>query len=164
MKNIFIGFSKPSHFKVGSELIRLWMQTPYSHVYIRFNSDSLNLSSVYHAANKMVHFREYENFKHDNTVIKEYKISLTQDQYNNLLRKCMKLSGEEYGYIELGKIALYDTMNSLGMSIKTYDDKGYICSELVGELCTDVLGIEFDKPKYLLKPIDIDNMLGVNYG
>lgn len=156
---IYIGFSKPRKFKIGSELIRWWSGTNYSHVYIRFISNNIP-SSVYHAAHGMVHFRSFVKFKEENCVIKEYEIDITDKIKKEMLTHCMLLSGDSYGYVELLKIFLSDCFYSItGKQIGFKDNKGYICSELVGEFLSKKLGIVIKKPLFLLKPSDIDKLL-----
>lgn len=159
MENIYIGFSYPKKFKLGAKAISVWMNRPYSHVYIRFESSKLP-SNVYHAAHGMVHFREFENFKKENNIIKEYKIQVTSTQKLDVLIKSIQLAGEVYGYSELGKIFISDIFyNITEKEIKFNNGKGYICSELVAKICENDLGIKFNKPKHLLKPSHIDEEL-----
>lgn len=154
---IIVGFSTPKGLKLGAFLIRLWTKSKYSHVYIRFESSNKKIPlNVYHAAKGMVHFREYEKFKHDNNIIKEYEIPITAEDRVDLLVNSMKLSGEVYGYFELLTIFLMDILNYFNIKVKTYDGKGYICSELIGFLMIKILKVCFTKPTYLLKPLDIE--------
>lgn len=157
MAKIYIGFSYPKEFKIGAYAIKSWMGTEYSHVYLRFESSTPKVpSNVYHAAHGMVHFREFERFKETNIVIKEYCIEVSDQDRLDTLIDCMFLSGEVYGYSELVKILVTDIAHSLGCKIQTYNGKGYICSELVGDLLVSRLKLQFDKPMHLLKPLDID--------
>jgi hypothetical protein len=157
MAKLYIGFSYPKKFKIGAFAIKSWMGTEYSHVYLRFESSNSKVpSNVYHAAHGMVHFREFEKFKEDNLVIKEYCLEVSDQDRLDTLIDCMFLSGEVYGYSELTKILITDIAHGVGCKIKTYNGKGYICSELVGTLLVDRLKLKFDKPMHLLKPLDVD--------
>lgn len=163
MSKIYIGFSYPKEFKIGAAAISYWLSSPYSHVYLRFESSKIP-SSVYHAAHGMVHFRSLENFAKENNIIKEYEIEISEEDRLKTLIKCMNLSGEKYGTKELLKIFISDLAFAIcGKVLVFKDSKGYICSELVGELCRDILGINFQKPLFLLKPTDIDLELTKNY-
>lgn len=158
---IYIGFSRPIKWKIGAKMITWWLNKPYSHVYLRFvSSDSDIPSNVYHAANGMVHFRSFENFKKDNIIVKEYEIPLTAEVRKRTLIRCMNLSAEQYGWLELPKIFIADIVYSLfNCNIRFKNSKGYICSELVGVLLTEGLGLEFYHPLHLLKPSHIDSVL-----
>jgi hypothetical protein len=161
MANIYVGFSYPIEFKLGAYAIKSWSGVDYSHVYIRFESSNTKVpSNVYHAAHGMVHFIEFENFKKNNRVIKEYTIELSDEDRLDILIECMYLSGEGYGYTELIKILFTDLVyGALNKNLITSNSRGYICSELVGKLLIDKLKLSFSKPTHLLKPVDIDNKL-----
>lgn len=161
MVKVYVGFSYPKKFKIGAYAIKTWMNEEYSHVYLRFESSNPKVpSNVYHAAHGMVHFREFERFKQDNIVIKEYVIELSDQDRLDILIECMYLSGEGYGYIELFKIFGTDLIYTLfNKNIITSDSRGYICSELVGTLLIDKLKFKFCTPTHLLKPKHIDKKL-----
>lgn len=163
MEKIYIGFSYPKEFKIGAAGIAMWMNRNYSHVYLRFESNKLP-SNVYHAAHGMVHFREFENFKNENNIIKEYEIEVDAAKRIEILRYAIYLAGEKYGYIELGKIMCSDIVWALfKKEIHFNDARGYICSELVGAICKKELDLSFNKPLNLLKPSDIDSALESKY-
>lgn len=164
MKTIYIGFSSPINFKIGAELIKEWTRSNYSHVYMRFENESLGLSTVYQASHGMVHFMEYENFLKINKCMKEYKIVVNDKDYKELLIKCIKLLGEPYGYVELLVTAFYDVCNTLHIKFIPKDGKGYYCAELISCICSQIFNIQFDKPAYLLCPQDLDNKLKGIYG
>jgi len=153
MSKIFIGFSYPHKFKIGAAAIAWWLSTPYSHVYIRFESETMP-SSVYHAAHGMVHFISYARFKEQNKCVHEYEVAVTTTQRRQALIQCMELAGIEYSTTELVNILMTDLCNSFGHKLSTTNSKGYICSELVGEFLIQ-LGATFNKPTHLLTPLDI---------
>lgn len=156
-----IGFSYPRKFKIGAYLISWWINRPYSHCYILIPIESIGINTVYHAAHGSVHFREYDNkFKDENHVIYEYDIEITKEQKKSILKKCMQLAGDDYGYKELPTILLSDLCHYLKLPVlQTKDGHGYICSELIGSILIDELGYTSDIPKHLLKPDDIERML-----
>ena len=158
---IRVGFSRPKKCKIGSFLIRKWMGQNYSHVFIRFELGSCgqNCDVVFHAAHGMVHFKSYKNFTDENIVIKEYLIAVTDEELAAISGHCIDLAGDSYGYLELAKIALSDISYSLfKRQISFKNSRGYICSELVGEILLS-LGIQFNKPVNLLSPKDIETAL-----
>lgn len=157
-KAVYIGFSSPKKFKLGAEAIKLWQNRPYSHTYIRFESENI-LSSVYHAANGMVHFKSYENFLLSNNVIKEYCLNITDNQRIAAINHCIRLASEKYDYWDLFKILVVDVGIYFGIDVSTYDGKGYVCSELVGVFLIEQMGYKFNMPTHLLKPTDIDTKL-----
>lgn len=152
---IYIGFSTPKTFKIGAEIIKFFTKSPYSHAYIRLESEKIQ-TTIYHAAHGMVHFKSEENFKKDTKVIKEYKIETNYSQKIEVLKRAIDLSGEKYSFWELVQILLYDFANEVGVKTDHSDLSGYICSELVGKILEEVFNYKFKKPTYLLKPKDID--------
>lgn len=162
MEKISIGFSYPKKFKFGAFLISLWCKTQYSHTYIKFNySDSKE--AVFHAANGMVHFMSDTNFEKDNYIIEEYEILVDYAKHNRLFDRCMDLSGEVYGTMELCKIMISDIFFGLFKKTLAFSNGiGYICSELVGKLCQEEFGFSYSKPLFLLKPNDINTSLNQN--
>lgn len=156
---IFVGFSKPKKFKPGAAAIAWWTEKPYSHVYFRFSySDSKD--AVFHAAHGLVHFLSADNFRRDNKVCKEYMIEVSDHEQDLWFDECMKYAGEKYGTIELVKIFISDlAWMAFKKEVSWKNGGGYICSELLGNLCVTRLGLTFDKPLFLLKPSDIDAKL-----
>lgn len=161
MAKIYIGFSAPKKCMIGAELIKIAQNyAAYSHVYIRFEASLKMPSVVYHAANGMVHFRKFDNFKTGNNIVKEYEIEIDESVKTAILHDCITLSGEGYGYLELLKIAFSDLVYSItGKELKFKNSRGYICSELVGLMCVRYFNLTFDKPLNLLKPVHIDKAL-----
>lgn len=157
----YIGFSKPNKCKIGAEFIKLWINAPYSHAYVRFESSNSKIpSSVYQASHGMVHFISFCNFKKENIVIKEYKLDITAEQRSIILAHCMNLSGEPYGTGELLKIFVTDILHLFGIKIKTYNGRGYICSELVASILLLIYPEkQFKKPIYLINPKDVEEFL-----
>lgn len=159
MRKMFIGFSYPVKFKVGAAAISWWTERPYSHVYLRFSYIN-SKDAIFHAAHGMVHFLSFANFKRDNEICKEYEIEVPDCEHDLWFDECMELAGEKYGTIELCKIFISDLAWMVCKKpISWVNGRGYICSELLGNLCVNRLGLSFDKPLFLLKPSDIDEKL-----
>jgi hypothetical protein len=156
-----IGFSYPKKFKIGAYLISWWINRPYSHCYIMIPIDSVGVNTVYQAAHGSVHFREYDTkFKAENHVVYEYDIEISKEQKKAILKKCIELAGDDYGYAELPMILASDICHYLKLPVlQTKDGPGYICSELVGAIMIDILGYTTDIPRHLLKPNDIENLV-----
>lgn len=156
---ILIGFSKPKAWKIGAELIKWWIQKPYSHVFVCWKSERFSRVLLYHAAHGSVHFLSLERFKESNEIVKLYEILLTEEQYKGLIQKCIDLSGIDYGYAELIKILVKDTCDLLGFQCKMVENsRGYICSELLAELLIG-LGAVFTRPAHLVRPDQIEDSL-----
>jgi len=145
---LIIGASKSN--TIGSWLIRKWLKTSYSHIYVKWYLKTQEIYIIYHASSKMVHFKSDENFKKSNFIVKELEFDIPDDVFKKFSKKCIDLAGEPYSYLTLLQILLCDLFN-----LKNHFNlNGYICSELLGELLEEA-GIVFDKPKYLITPKDI---------
>jgi hypothetical protein len=154
---IVVGASrKSSGITIGSELIQLWQNTDYSHVYVRWYLDDQEREIVYQASRGSVHYQSLGNFTKDNTIVKEFVLEISCEQFKKMSQKCIDLAGQSYSMLELAQIFFNGIFN-----IKFADQPGYICSELIGELLID-LGYKFSKPSYLLTPRDIIETLQDN--
>lgn len=160
MALIHIGFSYPKKkFTPGAALIAWWTNKPYSHVFFRFSySDSKD--AVFHASHGLVHFLSANKFRRDNTICKEFTLVVSDQEQDLWFDECMSFAGEKYGTIELIKIFISDlSWIALKKKVSWKNGGGYICSELIGNLCVNRLGLTFDKPLFLLKPSDIEDKL-----
>jgi hypothetical protein len=156
---LIVGFSSPKSWKVGAEAIKLWIQKPYSHVFVAWKSDKISRVLVYHAAHGSVHFLSMERMLQENNLIKAYEVEIQDEQHVKLMQRCIDLAGEDYGYKELAKIVIKDACDLLGFQCKIIDNsRGYICSELLAELLLE-LGAKFDRPPFLVRPDHIEEAL-----
>lgn len=162
MSNIMIGFSKPRKPTIISTGMSIWMNRPYSHVYVRFDSNSIP-STVYHASHGMVHFMSWDNFKKQNEVIEEFCFEVSPQVKLDALLYAIDIAGSKYGYMDILKIMGRDICHNLGFEINTSNGNGYICSELAGEVSSRFLGIKYDSPMFLLKPSHIYEKLDVKH-
>jgi len=150
---ITIGASRNN--KLGSKLIRWWIGAPYSHVFVKWHLITQNRDIVYQASHGMVHFIAYDNFLKDNEIVEEIVIDIDNEHFIKFSKKCIDLAGQPYSTNQLIQIFLYDISNQ---TLHFNDLKGYICSELICELLSDI-GYTFNKVKYLINPKDIINTL-----
>lgn len=129
MRKISIGFSKPKDKKLPlfSWAIRAYEKTPYSHVYIRWQTH-WGAWICYHAASVMVHFLGEEAFNKKITIVEEFEFSVSDEQFDKLMQFCIKYAGADYGLRDVLRIPLWD----LGLRPASSDDpwKQY-CAELV---------------------------------
>lgn len=156
---IIVAFTKPNPCKIGSKFISFFINRPYSHVLVYWYSKSLDRHLVYHAAKGKVHFIELNNFLKENVIVKEHRITITQDQHTSLVKKCIDLAGQKYSLSDLIVNGLYEISQKLRLKIKFKNHKGYICSELLAELLQDIYDKPFLKNCNLVNPADIDEFL-----
>ena len=137
---ITIGASRTD--QIGSKILQVHMGVDYSHVYARWWLESQEREIVYQASHGMCHFISLNNFTKHNTIVREFVLDITDEQFKMFSQKCIDLSGEKYSKLELFQIWLSDAS---GGRLQFGDQNGYICSELMCDLLMD-LGIVFDKP------------------
>ena len=154
MRKVTIGFSKPNTFKIGAELEKLWTNSPYSHVYVRYHDDQ-NRDVVFQASHGSVHPQLYVNFLSDNIMIDEFSMDFTDQEYQNMRDFYYNKMGELYAYNDLAVIFLYDCLIRLGIKFNDLSVPGYICSSLVAAMMKEVKGVKFDKPENLMRPDDV---------
>ncbi len=156
MKTLTIGFSYPRKFKIGAWLIKKWINKPYSHVYMRYTDDQ-GRDLIFHAAHGLVHLINFDNFFAENSLVREYKIEATEEQYQQFRDYYYSKLGLPYSYKAILLMPLYD----LGILKKVEDDSGYICSESAGEVLSSIFNTKFKKEKNLLRPDDIEGSVNV---
>lgn len=167
MKDLIIGFSKPSNskFPIFSYLIRLLQGTEYSHVFIAWKSDSLQRTLVYQASGLSVNFTSFENFKKKVKIIHTYTLSIPSELDIKIKQKAIDNSNKPYGIkqvLGLGIVALFD-MFGRDISNPFSDGRAtYVCSELVADLLIE-FGITLTKSLDNITPKDLKIMLDNNH-
>lgn len=158
MKKLRIGFSKPKDkwFPMFSWAIRLYEGTPYSHVYIRWQT-KWNTWLCYHAASVMIHFLGESSFAKHLIIVEEFEFEITDEQFDRLMQFCTKYVGQEYAIFEVIMIPLVDYLSKRGTLVENYasgDLKQY-CAELVVRALAEMDGekLTFDADRVKLKQV-----------
>jgi hypothetical protein len=159
MKSITIGFSKPNHFKLGAWIIMTTEGTNFSHTYLKIDQD------IWQESLPKFNKTSISEFLGINTVVYEYDIQVTEEQYSKIITFCEKCLQEQipYGKREIVGTAIVRSVNQL---FKTKfknpfsdDLKTMICSEFVGNIL-EILGLDFpndelevDGPKFIRQKV-----------
>lgn len=153
---IEIGFSKSKKcLPIGSWLIRAYLCTPYSHVYIKFHSESLNRTIIYEAVGHGgVRFVGSNIWKKQAKEVESFIIDVKKCNYTFLMQELIDNSGVTYGFMQNIGIVLANVFNMKSNPWK----KGMNCSELVAIILKSE-GYNIDKPLDLVTPKDIYNVL-----
>ena len=147
--SIYIGFSKPRGLKPVAEVIRLVEQTPFNHVYIRFQDPTTRLRMVLEASHTTVHLEECEAWRTRNEEVFEVRQDISAAQFEQVLSKGFIALQKPYSVLGLlGHLA----MRVLRLPRNPYKDKGrsYICSELVAHVL-DIPNPEEQTPRTLFE-------------
>ncbi len=160
MINIVIGFSTSSKKNsIISAIIRLVERTPYSHVYVKFYSPTLDRWLVYHASHTNVHFNNIETFAKENIILEEYALATSECKKNEALRMCVDRVGRPYGYLQIfgmGIVRLIKAWFNVRLKNPFADgERTQVCSELVGHVISklgydiNISELEFEGPRYI---------------
>jgi hypothetical protein len=155
MKTITIGFSKSKKkFPIGSWLIRAYMGTPYSHVYLRFYSKSLDRTLIYEAVGGGVRFIGAKQWEKHAVEVDSFDIELINGNYISLLQYCVDHTGVEYGIAQNLGVPLASIFN---LETNPFQS-GTNCSEEIYKILV-LSGYPNTKKKDLVTPKDIHRML-----
>ncbi len=160
MQTITIGFSKSKKaLPIGSLAIRAYMGTPYSHVYLKFFSESLNRMLVYEAVGGGVRFIGENQWTKYAEEVASFQIQVPDAQYISLLQYCVDNAGLDYGTMQNIGIILAKLLKRKSNPFQT----GSNCSEEIYKVL-EKIGYKIDIKKDLITPKDIYNSLCLTQG
>lgn len=158
--NIIIGFStakKKNSLIAG--VIRAVERTPYSHVYIKFYSDSIDRWLIYHASHTDIHFNNIETFESQNKILEEYELVANPEDRKAALQLCVDRVGVPYGSAQLIGMAYVRLMKAwFSVEVSNFladGKKTQVCSEIAGRIIkilkgpVDVALLEYEGPRYI---------------
>ena len=149
---IYVGFSRPIKWKLFSSLIMLFLNTSYSHVYLRFYDAYTAKWIIFEASHGEVHLIEESNWKQNNIIVRESSFELDEKHRREVIRFAIDNLQKPYSIKNIFGIVFYQIF---GKRILTDGHKAFICSELIA-LALDNK-IQFKKPLDLVTPKDIWN-------
>lgn len=156
IKTITIGFSKPKNktLPILSWLIRLFLKTEYSHVYLQFYSESINREIIYEAVGKGVRFIGLKRWKLQAQEVLSYTINIKECNRTELIQWCVDNAGHSYSFWQNIGILISSLLNTKN-NIFT---KGKNCSELIAKILK-LEGYKIEKDLNLITPKDIEEIL-----
>lgn len=157
---IRIGFSKPKNklFPAGSWLIRLFENTKYSHVFVRWYSVGADTDIVYEAGGTYINFKAGKIFDKKAETVHEYETIISKEVYKKLLKYCMSNAGVQYGFKQIIGIALVKLFK-LKKNPFSDGNKSQVCSELVGNIIENLELGDIDINLDIAGPRDIKEFL-----
>jgi len=147
-RTIIVGFSTPIQ-AWKSAPIRLIDKAPYSHVYIKMYSKTVNRWLIYHASHHSLHFLSKKSFAWRNKVIKEYKMVVPESSFVKVLQYCIDKAGTPYSYTSLLGIAMVKLLCKASIFIENPfkdGEKTQVCHEVAAHIL-DILGEDIDLNK-----------------
>ena len=158
MREVKVILSSPIKKYFGSELIKFWQKSNYSHVLFSW-IDNQDRELVIHASHGNVHMMLMSNFLKENMIVESKSIQYSDTEYNILRDFCYDRLGTPYGTFDLLHIAIHDIFKNLGINIIPENDRGYICSELVSTGLLLSKNMDLIKPPHLMTPKDVKNLM-----
>lgn len=141
MENITIGFSKSKKkFALYAWLIMWVEKTDFSHVYIKWHSDSIERDIYYQASGTAVNFMAQHIFEGHHQPVREIKLVVTSEQKNKIIQFAMDNVGVPYGWKPALGIAFVKLAALFGKKVKNPFADG-IGTEFCSELGARILGI-----------------------
>lgn len=164
MRTIGIVFTKSKKtFALGSALIRLWTNKPYSHVAAKFFV-YLEANMYYQASEGRVNYESDEVFNSKHEIITEYKITLPEEIYREVSLNCLRNAGKPYGFWQNVGIVLVDILNKICPKKRSNPfKKGFNCSELLYSKVFKKLLPCLDMDPQLIKPHQIEELILKNF-
>jgi hypothetical protein len=148
-----IGFSKPKNrlFPIGSWLIRLYLGTSYSHVYLKFNSNSLRRNLIYEAVGTGgVRFVGSQMWSNQAEELESFTLNLSASRKKLILIHCVDMAGYKYGWLQNIGILIARLLKLKRNPFK----KGKNCSEAIADILA-LEGYTFNMEHDLVTPRDI---------
>jgi hypothetical protein len=155
MKKLTIGFSIPKNnlFPLFSWAIRAYEGTPFSHVYVRWQT-SVGPSICYHAAHATLHFLSDTQFNKQITTVDSFEFEVSDEQFGKLLKYCLETCGNDYALVGVLAIPLVDffklNKNPIGGG-----PLAQYCAELVYRIVGEMTGekLTYDADRVKLKQV-----------
>jgi uncharacterized protein YycO len=160
-ETIYIGFSTQKKWNPLSWILRICQGVPYSHVYVRFHSDSLQRDLVYQASELSVHFVGWDRFREKAKVVKEYPIQVSAEAKTKTLQFAIDNAGKPYGWPELFGFVWICLNRKFGRKVNNPlgdKAKSFVCSELVAAVLIE-LGYKIVEDLDTVSPKDMDEFL-----
>lgn len=135
---IYVGYSSPRGFKLGAEVIKLWMDTKYSHTFILYQDKETKMWLVFHAAHGSVHLLNFEAFLKNNKIINLFERPADDYQYDKFKKYLYSNLAKKYGVLQIFAIVFRRILPKFVFPYLLMNgDEQFICSELVADVELD---------------------------
>lgn len=159
MRKLGIVFTKSKKkCAIGSLLIRLWTNKPYSHVARKLEIEGYK-PAFYQASEGRVNYEIQEVFESKHLIVKEYNLLVPTNIYDKISKACFEEAGKKYGFLQNVGIVITDILKFVGIKIGNPFKDGQNCSELIyRHVLQPMLGCKkYDPDK--IKPHHIEKIL-----
>lgn len=161
MEKIIIGFSKSRNpLKIGSQIIRSVEKRDFSHAYVKFTEPITSKVLIAQASHGYVNMTAPDIFEEHNIIVEEYEVSLSDEQFIEILKFVYENLGKDYSVFQLVLIGIKKILH---IELTEYEnrDEAYICSEFAARLL-QLAGKEMPKDLDFVTPSDLRTIITSN--
>lgn len=133
MKTIILGFSRRKDFNLFSILIRLCTRSQASHTYVRIPIPEYQDNMIFQASGLVVNYQYYGLFLQKETIVEEYEIPISDEQYLKSEKFRITEAGKPYSMKEIFGLLWVLLMRQFGKKISnpfSEGDHAYICVDV----------------------------------
>jgi hypothetical protein len=164
MDRITIGFSKPKDmkFKFFAWLIMKGYGTPYSHVYLKLNSEKYERNLFYQASGKAVNFMSEKYFYAHSEVVEEFVLEMDKQQAVEMIKFAIDTCGAPYGLKEcfwMGYVRIGEILGQKWSAPTSDKNHTFVCSELASYVLENFAGKQIPKLPDDMTPLDVYNLM-----
>lgn len=158
MEKIIVGFSRPKKWMPYAWLIMKGFGINYSHVYLKFHSNSYDRDIIYQASKSMINFMSTKVFGDEEIIVKEFEVEISEKSRISLMQFAIDNAGKPYSLREAIGLGLVRICALFGKKITNPFKDGtdsYVCSVLADYILEnfaeqDIPGdFQDSDPKYL---------------
>lgn len=159
MKELKIVLTKSKKFlPIISWCIRLYTQKRYSHCARGFIALD-DIEMYYQASEGKVNYESGKAFHKKHEIVKEYRISITEEQSKSITRSCLNDAGVKYGLLQNIGIMYVDLMKFFNIIVQNPWKSGKNCSEIVYANVLLLLFPDLDYNPDTIKPHHIEKII-----
>ena len=132
MKKIIVGFSYSN--SLFSKLIKIFTSSKISHTYIRLPVPEYNTSVVFQASLLSVHYVTADVFKSHSTIVEEYELEVSDEQFSVGEKFRVTEVGKPYSYTQILGFLYVLMLRKFGKKVSnplSNGDHAYVCVEVV---------------------------------
>lgn len=162
--NIIVGFSRPkAKFVPFADAIMWADKSDFSHVYIRFHSNSADRDLVYQASGMKVNFIGWILFQQAEVAVHEFSIPVTAETKTKVIQFAIDNCGIEYALGQALGIGLVKAAALFGKKIANpVSSSGYFCSKMVAIILREYFNAPFtDEEIAVMTPTDCYDYLNI---
>ena len=162
MKTIVVGFSRPTVPTWFARAIMWVDNTPYDHVYIKWNWKGIDRDIIYQASKLAVNFESNLTFNSHALTIEEYEINISDDCHKAIMQFCMDNSNKPYGIKEIFGFAWVKICKKAGYAVHNpfpTHGSSYVCSKLAADILAMTGKIAIGSSPDDIDPLDLNNIV-----